>query len=75
SLHTRWVNDDVEGRMAGLGEGTVERVFVVTAIALWLLLSGCSSVPAGDTGAAEAATESADVDTGSIQGGAFASGD
>ena len=61
--------------MAGLGEGTVERVFVVTAIALWLLLSGCASVPAGDASAPEAATASADLDRGSIGAGAFASGD
>jgi hypothetical protein len=61
--------------MAGLGEGTVERVFVVTAIALWLLLSGCASAPAGDPAPApatpETATASADLDCTLLEVGSF----
>ena len=57
--------------MASSGDGTVERVFVVTAIALWLLLSGCASTPAGDPAPDEAMSAAAPVDCTLVEAGSF----
>lgn len=61
--------------MAGLGEGMVERVFVVTALALWLLLSGCASAPADEAAPAPSTpgtvTASAELDCTLLEAGTF----
>ena len=57
--------------MAGLGEGTVERVFVATAVALWLLLSGCASAPAGDPAPLDALATTTELDCTLVEAGSF----
>jgi hypothetical protein len=61
--------------MAGLGEGMLERVFVVTALALWVLLSGCASAPTDEAATAPATpgtvTASAELDCTLLEAGAF----